>query len=249
MSADAAAGRVSQFVLQRLGKSFHACLRHIVGGIAGRGSDALLRAGVDDEAWPPAPDHAGRENLRSMKHAPKIHAENALPVLQGVEHLAARLNARVVHQDIGAAESLSHGLFQYRDVFDPADVSGHGHDVGSAARRNRRYPGFGFGETVGAQIGDTDFHPKTSEPHGSGKAYTGRASCDNGDVVRRHGGVRHLSSPDAKELPSLNIELCRCGAPATPETAWEVFFTAICSPRCRLLRAGRTGYISRSRNR
>jgi hypothetical protein len=147
--------------------------------------------------------------------------------LQRVEHLAARLNARVVHQDIGAAKPLSHGLFQYRDVFDPADVSGHGNDVDSAARRYRRYPGFGFGETVGAQIRDTNFHPKTSEPHGSGKAYTGRASRDNGDVIRRHGGVRHLSSPDVKELPSLNIELCRCGTPARPETAWEVFVTAI----------------------
>src|SRR6266849_5908464 len=97
-----------------------------------------------------------------MNHAPKIDAKNALPVLQWVEHLAARLNACVVHQDIGAAEPLSHGLFQYRDVFDPADVGGHGHDVGGAAWCCRCDPRFGFGETVGAQIRDTNFHSKTS---------------------------------------------------------------------------------------
>jgi len=131
-----------------------------------------------------------------MNHAPKVHADNALPVLQGVEHLAARLNAGIVHQDIGAAEPLPDRLFQHRDVLDPADVGGHGHDIGSAARRYRRDFGFGFGETVGTQIRDTNSHPKTSEPHGGGKAYTGRASRDNGDVIRRHGGVRHLSSPD-----------------------------------------------------
>src|SRR6266446_3202390 len=181
-----------------------------------------------------------------MNHAPQIHAENALPVLQGVEHLAARLNAGVVHQDIGAAKPLSHRLFQNRDVFNPADVGGHRHDVGSAARRCGCDPGFGFGETVGAQIRDTNFHPKTSEPHGGSKAYTGRASCDNGDVIWRHGSVRHLISPDAKELPSLNIELSRCGALARPETAWEVFLHAILLVRCRLLRASRTGYISGS---
>ena len=90
----------------------------------------------------------------------------------------------------------SDGLFQYRDVFDPADVSGHARRIGSAARRYRCDFGFGFGETVATQIRDTNSHPKTGEPHGGGKAYTGRASRDNGDVIRRHGGVRHLSSPD-----------------------------------------------------
>ena len=191
--------------------------------------------------------HIGRNGLVTL---PDSSTYLLLPCSRGT--FAIVLTRRVAMTDGSPRteqDTLSHGLFQYRDVFDPADVSGHGHDVGGTARRYRRYPGFGFGETVGAQIGDTDFHPKTSEPHGSGKAYTGRASCDNGDVVRRHGGVRHLSSPDAKELPSLNIELCRCGALARLETAWEVFVTAICSPRCRLLRAGRTGYISRLRNR
>src|SRR5260370_30241233 len=35
MGAYSAAGRVSQLVLQGFGESFHACLRNIIGGIAG----------------------------------------------------------------------------------------------------------------------------------------------------------------------------------------------------------------------
>src|ERR1700676_5482437 len=50
MRADLAAGGVSQLVLQRFGKSLHAGLGDVVGGVAGRGGGALLRAGVDDEA-------------------------------------------------------------------------------------------------------------------------------------------------------------------------------------------------------
>src|SRR5258708_7189287 len=42
MSADAAAGRVSQLVLQRFGKGLHAGLRDIVGGLAGAPGAALV---------------------------------------------------------------------------------------------------------------------------------------------------------------------------------------------------------------
>src|ERR1700682_3474554 len=47
MSAYSTAGRVSQLVLQRFRKSFHARLRNIIGGIAGGGGDALFWAGVE----------------------------------------------------------------------------------------------------------------------------------------------------------------------------------------------------------
>src|SRR5437879_9882575 len=72
MGAYSAAGRVSQLVLQRFGESLHTRLRNIVGGIAGRGGDALLRAGVDDETRAAALNHARRENLRTVNHAPEI---------------------------------------------------------------------------------------------------------------------------------------------------------------------------------
>src|SRR5216684_496328 len=102
--ADPAAGRVSQLVLQRLGEGFDACLGNIIRGVARWRRDALLRAGIDDEAWAPTLDHAGCKDLRPVNHAPEVHADNAPPVLQRPEHLAARLDAGIVHQDVGAAE-------------------------------------------------------------------------------------------------------------------------------------------------
>src|ERR1035437_2604284 len=193
-----------QLVLQRFRKSFHARLRHIVGGIAGRGRDALLRAGVDDEAGSAALDHARRENLRTVNHAPEVHAENALPVLQRAEHLAARLYAGIVHQDIGAAEPLSHGEFQSRHSCDATDVNRRDHDTGAAAWRCRRYLHFCLSETVAGQIGDTNLHAETSEPHRGGKADTGRATGDDGNAIWRHGWVGHASSPDVQGIVLLN---------------------------------------------
>ena len=60
-----AAGDVAQLVLQRLGEHLHAGLGDVVGRIARRRGDALLGAGVDDEAGPAAVDHArGRRSGR-----------------------------------------------------------------------------------------------------------------------------------------------------------------------------------------
>src|ERR1700730_3279349 len=98
VSADPAAGRVSQLVLQRLGEGFDACLGNIIRGVARWRRDALLRASIDDEAGAPALDHARCKDLRPVNHAPEVDADNAPPVLQRPEHLAARLDAGVVHQ-------------------------------------------------------------------------------------------------------------------------------------------------------
>ena len=131
--ADPAAGRIPQLMLQRFGESFYAGLRHIVGGIAGRRGDALLGACVDDEAHPPAFDHMRRKHLRTVDDTPQIDGEDALPILRRTEHLAARLDAGIVHQDVGAAEALLHGAFQACEVLDAADVDRRRHDIGGAA--------------------------------------------------------------------------------------------------------------------
>src|SRR5258707_3473988 len=90
MRADPAAGRVSQLVLQRLGEGFDACLRNIIRGVARWRRDALLRARIDDETGAPALDHARCKDLRPVNPAPEVHADNAPPVLQRPEYLAAR---------------------------------------------------------------------------------------------------------------------------------------------------------------
>ena len=144
----------------------------------------------------PALDHARGEHLRTMNQTPEIDGKNALPVLQGAEHLAARLNAGVVHQDIGAAEPFSHGAFEFRHLFDAADVHRLGHDIGGAVRCRRRQFCLCLSETVATQIRDAHLHAKAGEPHRGGKTDAGRASGDDGDIVRRHGWVGHVGSPD-----------------------------------------------------
>src|ERR1700682_2845759 len=74
---DPGARRVSQLVLQRLGEGFDACLGNIIRGVARWRRDALLRAGIDDEAGAPALDHARCKDLRPVNHAPEVHADNA----------------------------------------------------------------------------------------------------------------------------------------------------------------------------
>src|SRR3981189_3865658 len=103
-----ASRRVPQFVLQRFGEGFHAGLGDIIGGIAGRGGDALLRAGVDDETRASAFDHAWGKNMRTVNHPPEVDADHAPPVLQRSEYLPARPVISVFLNDIGTAEASPH---------------------------------------------------------------------------------------------------------------------------------------------
>jgi len=174
---------VSQFVLERLGEGLHACFRDIVGGIAGRRGDALLGAGVDDEAPPSALDHARCKDSRSMDHAPQIDPENPLPIVRRPEQAAAGLNAGIVHQKIRAAEPLTHGGFQFRQVFGPADICCHRHDIGAATWRGRLEFSLGGSQTIGPEIGDADLHAEPRESDRGSKTYSSRTSGDDGDVV------------------------------------------------------------------
>src|SRR3984893_10687949 len=203
MRADLRPSRVSQLVLQSFGKRLHARLRDIIAGSAGRRREALLGAGVDDEARAPALDHAGRKNLRAVNHAPEIDAENALPVLQGAEHLAARLDAGVVQEHIGATEPFPHGVLQLGDVFEPADVDGLDHDVGSTGLRDPRQLTTRLPEAARIVIGDTNVHAESSKPHCGGKANTRGASGDDGNVVWRYGWLGHEKSPEGFVLKAL----------------------------------------------
>ena len=62
------------------------------------------------------------------------------------------------------------GGFQPRDIFEPADVDGRGHDVAGAAGRCRCYLRFRLSEAISPEIRDAHFHAETSEPHRGGKA-------------------------------------------------------------------------------
>jgi hypothetical protein len=70
MRADLAAFGVAQLMLQSLGKHLHPRLRRIVGGIAGRRGDALLRAGIDDQPRLAMLEHFGAEDTAAMYYTP-----------------------------------------------------------------------------------------------------------------------------------------------------------------------------------
>ena len=169
----------------------------------------------------PALDHAGCKDLRAVDHAPEVDAENTLPVWQRTEHLAARLDAGVVHQNVGAAEPFSHGAFQFRHLLDAADVDCARQDIGGAAGRCRRQCGFGRLQPIAAEIGDTDFHAEARKFFRGGKAEAGGAAGDDGNMVGRHGWMGH-----GRFLPmgiSLAHSLCQSRAWSMHETAWELF--------------------------
>ncbi len=81
-----ASGKFLKFVLQGLRESLHTGLGDVVGGISGRGRDALLRTGVDDQARASALDHAGDEDLRTMDDTPQIDADHIVPVRSRSKH-------------------------------------------------------------------------------------------------------------------------------------------------------------------
>src|SRR6185312_13021370 len=140
---------------------------------------------------------------RSVDHAPQIDREYALPVLQRSKTVAVGADAGIVHQDIGAAEPLLHRGLQPLDVIEAADVDGSGHDIGGAAFRGGRQRSGGCGEALIADIGNADLHAEAGKPRCGGEPDAGGASSDDGNIVRRHGGMGQSNSPDRSGSPAL----------------------------------------------
>ena len=130
MRGDPAARRVAQLVLQRLGEGLHAGLGDVVGGVARRRGDALLGAGVDDEA------RAGRaRSCRARRPAApwmtpqRLTASTRCQASARAEDGAAGLDAGIVHQHVGAAEALAHRRLEPAHRVGAADVGLDRHDA------------------------------------------------------------------------------------------------------------------------
>ena len=87
------------------------------------------------------------------------------------------------------------------DVIEAADVDGGCHHIGGAALGDGRQRCRGLGEPVGPDIGDTDFHAEAGKARCGGKPDAGGASGDDGNIVRRHGGMGQIGSPDRSRSP------------------------------------------------
>ena len=184
MRRDAAFGLLEQRVREAFGEALDAALAHVVRGIARRLGDALLRAGVDDEARPITRHHVGHEALDAMDHAEEIHAEHAPPPFRIREGVAAAAGPRVVHQHGDGPELGGHrarervdgrGIGDVRDVRDDLARGGESFDRGL--------------QRLLVEIGQTNAQPGARQALGGGEADSAGAAGHDGDVALREGGV------------------------------------------------------------
>ncbi|ENN89628.1 hypothetical protein RHSP_37268 [Rhizobium freirei PRF 81] len=172
--------RIAQLMLQRFGKHFYAGLRDIVGGIAGRCGDALLRAGIDDDARFAMRNHAGSESARAVDDAKQVDAEDRVPSRLGAEDRGFRADAGIVHQHVYAAEALQDGALQRFQRLLAADIGLDGHDILFAS--DRLEIGGRLRQPVAAEVGNDDAHAERGEIFRSGKADAGCAAGDDGNI-------------------------------------------------------------------
>ena len=114
---------------------------------------------------------------------------------RGSEHLASGLNAGVVHQDIRAAEPFAHRGFEPRNVIEVADIGHRSHHAGSTLRRHFGQCRCSLRKFVRSNVGDTYPQAQTRKLHRRRQADAGRASGDDGNVIRGQRWMRHVISP------------------------------------------------------
>ena len=189
---------IAQFVRQRLRHHLHAGLRHIVGRVAGRTGDALLRAGVDDRRVRSLGDHVGREGLDPVDDAPEIDLDDAPPARRIAEQFPASPGPGVVHEERDLAEGVIGRGLQALHVVGMADVDGEGSDAVRARGRRADLGGRGL-ERRAIGVGHAHSHPERGEFDRRGKANAARRSGYDRDPVRRQCGMTgHSISPDVR---------------------------------------------------
>ena len=126
MRRNGGASRVAQVVLQRLGKGFDAGLGNIIGRVAGRCGDALLGAGVDDQATFSMSQHPRPEYPTAVDDAPEVDGQHPFPVFQRPEQRTARLDTGIVHYHMHGAETGCRIIRQHLDIGEERHVGGDG---------------------------------------------------------------------------------------------------------------------------
>ena len=179
---------IAERVRQRLGLHLHPGLRDVVGRIARRRGDALLRAGIDDDRRRPLRHHRRREGVHAIDHTPEVHAEHMLPALIVVERATARRRASIVHQHRHLAEPGIDGFLQRLDVLAPADVGDDREDLARAPRHRHDLLRRAC-ERLRLQVGNDHLHSKAGKPLRRGEPDAARPAGDHGGAAWRDGGV------------------------------------------------------------
>ncbi len=106
-------------------------------------------------------------------------------------NICARLDAGIVHQDVGAAEPFLHRGFQRGQFVAAADVDSSRHDIGAATGRRRRNPCLGRLQCLVPDVGDAHLHAECREAHRRRKPNAGGAPGDHGNIVLGYRGMGH----------------------------------------------------------
>ena len=212
MSGHLAAGTIAQRVREAFGQRLHGRLAHVVGRVARRLRDPLLRPGVDDQAWLAAVGHCGHERLHTVEHPEEVDAQHARPAVWIRERVAAATDAGVVHQHGDRAKAFGDPGGESVDGCPVADV-----DDGNVEAGDIR---------SGIAVGDADAHAQVGEPSCRGQADSTGAAGHDGDFAGRQRGVqrahpilryaagRRRYRTGSRFSPPTKVEMVCSGAPA-----------------------------------
>ena len=199
MRRDLAILDVAQLVRERLGHDLNPRLRDVVGRVARRTGDPLLRAGVDDRRRRPLLDHRRGERVHPVDDAPEVDVDEPAPPGEVAEHPAPAADARVVHEQRDLAERLAGEVPQGFDGLEVADVDDAEAHVLLLGRRLRDPRVSGL-ERRGVGVRENDFHARPREALRRREADAAGGAGDHRDAAGLKSGMKgHLRGSFSSE--------------------------------------------------
>ena len=197
--ADLAALHVAQLVLQRLREHLHRRLRHVCRRhCLAAWVMPCLEPVLTTSAGRPCAIIAGTKACVPCTTPPHVDVDDAGPRHGGrlgclpADGGAGGLDAGIVHQHVGRAEPLKHGVANALDLVQASHIGGDRQDVGGLRQvvGRRLQPGR-------LQVDQAELHSPAGIPSRGGKADTGGAPGDDGDAGGGKGRMRHGGNPAA----------------------------------------------------
>jgi hypothetical protein len=177
-----------ELLRERLGEAEDAVLREHVGAEAGRRHEARHGGGVDDVPAVLVGLEDREEVVDAVDHAPQVHVDDPLPVVEReVGDVADRADAGVVGDDVRGAEALDDLSGQRGDAVRLRDIA---LDARRPELRGRRLQG------AVLDVGDDDLHALADQGVRDALADPRCAAGDDGDLPFKLRERGHGSSSD-----------------------------------------------------
>ncbi len=133
--------------------------------------------------------------MHAVHDAQEVHPQHLTPAVVGLPRLAEPApDAGVVHQHGHVAEGVERLLLQTHDLLEPADVGGHGADVGGAAPGQGDHLGGGLVQPIASAVGQHQLHAQRCETLGGGEADAAGGAGDHRRAAGREGRMGHWIS-------------------------------------------------------